>query len=144
MASTRQPSSVRDPRPETSQSAWSSTRQNGLPSKSSDAFEIADAGGIRICFRTSQPTSRAASLVTMFCTRRLGEVPSHFGETAAVTKATGSSQMRTAARQADWRLAPGATSMQACSIAFRERSPDAALRRAGLKSGSQNANSPAI
>src|SRR6202012_3947627 len=108
---------------------------------SPNAFDNAEACGMRICFRTSQPISRAESLATIFCTRRLGAVPSLLGEIAAVTKATGSFHIRTAERHADWRLAPGATSMQARSIASRERPPEAALRRAGLKSGSQNANS---
>jgi hypothetical protein len=56
----------------------------------------------------------------MLCTRRLGELPSLFRETAAVTKATGPSHMRIAARHADWRLAPGATCAQANSTASRE------------------------
>lgn len=143
-STTCQSSAVSGPCPDTSQSAWSSIPQYRLANTSPNAVDMAEAGGMRICLRTLQPIFRAASLATMLCTRRLGEVPSLFAETAAVTKAAGSFHMRTAARHADWRLAPGATSMQARSIASRERSPEAASRRAGLKSGSQNANSPAI
>jgi len=87
-----------------------------------------------LCSRSSAPHRCDNALHA-----QTGEVPSLFAETAAVTKAAGSFHMRTAARHADWRLAPGANLYAGSFNCSRERSPEAASRRAGLKSGSQNA-----